>query len=344
MSTETRAGEAVEIDDTSHLYKPTTSDEEAPATGPGTVADPEGRTAHAPWRKRVAAFLIDVIAPVACMLAVFELWDVLQRPGWGLAAMVAVYLALWAFLVWNSIFEQGRTGRTIGKSFVGIRVVDGADGRPLGWFRAFTRNLAHVIDIVPLLSGWAWPIWSRRKQTFSDMLSGSVVHIDTVRSADTRSKRLLPLAVGLVSAGTLVALAVAAYATQYSQDRDAEQTRSVIAQIAADKAAAVLSYKPDTVETDMAAAQTNLTGGFLEYYKKYADETVIPNSKKDLIGTAWTVVGTAVTKADPSTAEVLVYLNGTVTTGAQPADMISSIRLHLEKVDGAWLISDLVPL
>lgn len=344
MSTDTHAREAVVIDDTADVDNSMTLDEGAPATVSGAVAYPEGRTTHAPWHKRAAAFLIDVIAPVVCMLAVFELWDVLQRPGWGLAAIAAVYLALWAFLVWNSVFEQGRTGRTIGKSFVGIRVVDGADGRPLGWFRAFTRNVAHVIDVVPLLLGWVWPIWSRRKQTFSDMLSGSIVHIDTVRSADTRSKRLLPLAVGLVSAGTLVALAGAAYVTQYSHDRDAEQTRSVIAQIAADKAAAVLSYRPDTVEADMAAAQTNLTGGFLEYYKKYAEETVVPNSKKDLIGTSWTVVGTAVTKAEQSTAEVLVYLNGTVTTGAQPADMISSIRLHLEKVDGAWLISDLVPL
>jgi Mce-associated membrane protein len=95
----------------------------------------------------------------------------------------------------------------------------------------------------------------------------------------------------------------------------------------------------------MATAETELTGGFLEYYRKYATDTVIPNSKKDQIATTWTLMGSAVVSAEPSSAEVLVYLNGVVTkAGVPPNTLASSVRLHMQKVGGKWLISSLEPL
>lgn len=317
------------------------------AAGSVTAAGQRDRPAFAPWHLRAAAFAIDVLAPVATISAALELWNVLSRPEWMLVLVIVSVSVLWTFILWNSVFGQGRTGTTVGKSLMRIRAVD-ALGQPLGWFHAFVRCVAYLLNTLPILLGWLWPLWSKRKQTFSDMLIKAVVLRDDVNHAESsraRTVRAAALAIAVITAIALVTLATTSYVTEYAHDKNSERTQHEIAQVAGDKAVAVLSYKPDTVEADIAAAKRHITGAFLEYYTKYADETVIPNSKREKIATSWELMGTAVTHSEPNSAEVLVYLDGVVTkAGADPQNLISSIRLLLTREDGSWFISGLDPL
>ena len=84
-----------------------------------------------------------------------------------------------AFFVWNICIRQGRTGATIGKSVLAIRLVN-ADQQPIGPGWAFLRNILHIVDQLPcacLPLGYLWPIWDDKKQTFSDkIMSTYVIH------------------------------------------------------------------------------------------------------------------------------------------------------------------------
>jgi uncharacterized RDD family membrane protein YckC len=79
-----------------------------------------------------------------------------------------------AFFIWNVCVRQGRTGASIGKSVLGLRLVD-EDLQPIGAGRAFLRNLLHVVDALPCGFGYLWPIWDSRRQTFADKIMGTVV-------------------------------------------------------------------------------------------------------------------------------------------------------------------------
>ena len=73
-------------------------------------------------------------------------------------------LALW---IWNRGLKQGRTGRSIGKQVLGLRLVREADGGPTGVGTALLRDVAHIVDGAPMDIGYLWPLWDPKKQTFA---------------------------------------------------------------------------------------------------------------------------------------------------------------------------------
>lgn len=83
-------------------------------------------------------------------------------------------LVLLGLAIWQLIME-GRTGQTIGKKAVGIRLVKEATGQPLGVGMAFVRRIAHFLDSVACYLGWLWPLWDAKRQTFADKVCSSIV-------------------------------------------------------------------------------------------------------------------------------------------------------------------------
>ena len=82
-----------------------------------------------------------------------------------------------AFYVWNICIRQGRTGATVGKSVLAIRLVN-SDLQPIGAGWSFLRNLLHIVDGLPCIClpiGYLWPIWDDRKQTFADKIMSTFV-------------------------------------------------------------------------------------------------------------------------------------------------------------------------
>jgi uncharacterized RDD family membrane protein YckC len=89
------------------------------------------------------------------------------------------YLACWVaglgYALWNFGLRQGRLGASLGKSLLAIRVLDATTLQPVGFLRSVIRLLTHLVDVVPLGVGFLWPLWDRRRQTFADKLSTTVV-------------------------------------------------------------------------------------------------------------------------------------------------------------------------
>lgn len=95
--------------------------------------------------------------------------------GVGLLLIVIGATASVAVFVWNICIRQGRTGYSIGKSTVGIKLISETTGQPIGGGMSFVRQIAHLLDAIPCYLGYLWPLWDGKRQTFADKLLKTVV-------------------------------------------------------------------------------------------------------------------------------------------------------------------------
>jgi uncharacterized RDD family membrane protein YckC len=150
----------------------------------------------APWWRRVVAYLFDsfllavVSSPaiVGYVMLVQELSDYTDvygssglGPGFEPSSTVYPLLAVGgilyvAFYFYNACWRQGRTGYTLGKTVMGIKLVKDRDRRAtIGAGMSFVRQLAHFVDGLVCNLGYLWPIWDPKKQTFADKIMSTVV-------------------------------------------------------------------------------------------------------------------------------------------------------------------------
>ncbi len=150
---------------------------------------------YASWLARVGAVLIDGLANAVAAapfyagytslfgshLATTQNADgsstvhVTGSIGLPVTLMVVGTVTFLAFFVWNICLRQGRTGATVGKSILAIRLVSRSEGRPIGPLPAFVRHLCHVVDGLFCGLGYLWPLWDAQHQTFADKIMSTVV-------------------------------------------------------------------------------------------------------------------------------------------------------------------------
>ena len=125
---------------------------------------------YASWLARVGAVLIDGLAdPVAAAFyagyisllgshspprgtpTAASAVHVTGSIGLPVTLMVVGTITSLAFFVWNNCIRQGRTGATVGKSVLAIRLVN-ADRQPIGAGLAFLRYLLHIVNALPATS------------------------------------------------------------------------------------------------------------------------------------------------------------------------------------------------
>jgi uncharacterized RDD family membrane protein YckC len=143
-----------------------------PAYGqPSWGAPPTGD--YASWLQRVGGYLLDILVLVPFYIVA----AVGVGVGGGGGALLAVigYLGAIIFGLWNTIFRQGRTGRSLGKEWVGITLLRESDGQPIGAGSTFVRAIAHILDAIPFYIGFLWPLWDKKRQTFADKVCSTVV-------------------------------------------------------------------------------------------------------------------------------------------------------------------------
>ena len=108
---------------------------------------------------------------------------------------------------------------------------------------------------------------------------------------------------------------------------------------------ALLSYKPATVDKDLAAARSRMTGTFLSAYTSLTHDVVIPGAKQKQVSAVATVPAAASIRATPNHAVVLLCVNQSVIVGQDaPTTTASSVRVSLDKIGGRWLISQFDPV
>jgi len=137
------------------------------------------------------------------------------------------------------------------------------------------------------------------------------------------------------------------YVNQYRPDQETDPAAAKVALDAATSGTiALLSYSPESLDQDFAAAKSRLTGDFLSYYTQFTEQIVTPAAKEKSVKTTASVVRAAVADIEPDTAEVLVFINQTTTSKENPdgAFAASSVKVGLTKVGGAWLIESFDPV
>ncbi|OBJ79077.1 hypothetical protein [Mycobacterium colombiense] len=137
------------------------------------------------------------------------------------------------------------------------------------------------------------------------------------------------------------------YFKQYRPDKQTgPSVASAVANAASDGTVALLSYSPDTLDKDFAAAKTHLSGDFLSYYNQFTEQIVAPAAKQKSLKTNARVLGAAVQELHPNSAVVLVLVDQSTTSkdNPDPAMASSSVLVSLARVNGAWLITKFDPV
>jgi uncharacterized RDD family membrane protein YckC len=119
---------------------------------------------RAGFGQRLGAALIDGMLVVA---VVYILTGFFGQVGYLVGLITAV--------PYFTYFEGGRTGQTLGKRVLGVRVVDFATGTPIGYGRGLIRYLARAASSLVLYLGYFWMLWDREAQTWHDKLASTVV-------------------------------------------------------------------------------------------------------------------------------------------------------------------------
>ena len=137
------------------------------------------------------------------------------------------------------------------------------------------------------------------------------------------------------------------YFKQYRPDKqtDASVANAVI-NSASDGTIALLSYSPDTLDKDFAAAKSHLSGDFLSYYNQFTEQIVAPAAKQKALKTNARVLGAAVQELHPDSAVVLVLVDQSTTSkdNPDPSMASSSVLVSLTRVNGNWLITKFDPV
>ena len=166
-----------------------------------------------------------------------------------------------------------------------------------------------------------------------------------------RSARVVRAQVGAILL-VVVLLASAGVATwlYFHQYRPDQQTNDAAANVALDAAkngtVALLTYSPESLDKDFAAAKSHLTGDFLSYYTQFTEQIVTPAAKQKAVKTSAAVVRAAVSEIHPDSAVVLVFINQNTTSKENPDGSFaaSAVKVGLKKVNGTWLISAFDPV
>jgi len=183
----------------------------APAAPTGYGAAPAGYGYGAPtppyasWGARAGAFIIDGLVGAVAMIPFWIGYGLLiggaaaggtseYDPNTGMytpagepnGALMAIggllmfigFLVSLAFLFWNYGLKQGKTGYSIGKGVLGIKVVKEADGQVLGTWFSIGRFFVHYLDQFACYIGYLWPLWDDKRQTFADKILSTIVIIE----------------------------------------------------------------------------------------------------------------------------------------------------------------------
>ncbi|XAS77379.1 RDD family protein [Dermatophilaceae bacterium Sec6.4] len=137
----------------------------APAPTQGTLSS---------WGTRVGGYAIDIIAPVIAFYIVLAIGAAIGGTLGGLLVLLG-YLALLGFQIWNRWLMGGKTGQSIGRKQMGVKLISEETGQPIGPGMAFVRDIAHALDSIACFVGWFFPLWDAKRQTFADKVLKTVV-------------------------------------------------------------------------------------------------------------------------------------------------------------------------
>lgn len=167
---------------------------------------------------------------------------------------------------------------------------------------------------------------------------GKKKSMEVRREPVTRRGLLIPLLVVLVLAMTA---GIVVLGLQAKADNDIEAA-GLAAQAAAETyAVALTSIDSKDLDSDFATVLDGATGEFKEMYSRSSTQLKQLLIDNDATGQG-TVVDSAIKSASADKAEILLFVDQTVTNSAAPEPRIdrSRVLMTMERVDGRWLAAE----
>ncbi len=291
----------------------------------------------APWRVRAGAFAVDVVVGLAVVATlVLVAWSTPQGTWLWWGSVVSAAMVLLAVAA-NRLLLPAVTGWSLGRGSFGIAVV-GRDGAAVGPWRLLARDAAHLLDTVPLLLGWLWPVWDPRRRTFADMLVGT-----EVRRRQHGPSRAKSFAVGGVSAATAVAVGYSAlgYFGVYRDDLRRSQAREQLAVQGPALVTEMLSYQAQTLQADFGRAKTVVTDG----YRPQLEEQQNAIQKAGPVDNDYWSPNAAVLTSSEDRGTMIVLLQGQRGTPPNYRTISATVKADFERAgDGRWKVANLTVL
>ena len=304
-------------------------------------SDPAGAAvaagSPAAWADRAGAFCIDVLFGLAASCALLLVGWSAPAGGWLWWLCVIAGAAVLLAIALNRLVLPVLTGWSVGRGVYGIAVVD-RDGARVGPWRLLLRDLAHLLDTVPLLLGWLWPLLDSRGRTFADILARTEVRTEAGQRPDLRTAAI---AVVAGAAGLAAAAAGIGYFVIQRPQTAAAQTREQITREGPGIVADMLSYSAKSVDADFARDQTLVTDAYRPQLSAEQDTV----RKAGPVDNEYWARNSAVLSATPDRATMLLLLQGQRGTAPKQRLITATVRVDFAKSrSGQWQVDSLLVL
>ncbi|KAA1249087.1 RDD family protein [Mycobacterium simiae] len=293
----------------------------------------------APWYLRAGAFAVDVL-PGFAVVATLALVSFTVPPDslWWWMSVCLLSLVVLLISI-NRLLVPTVTGWSLGRALCGIAVAR-RDGKPIGPWRLLVRDLAHLLDTVPLLVGWLWPLWEPGRRTFADMLLHTEVRC--VGSSDRLPKVRRWTAVALLTAAAVcLGGAAVSYTVVYMRAQAIDRTRAEISTQGPKLVAQMLTYDPKTLREDFARAQSVTTD---RYRGQLAAQQDTVAKGHPVLNEYWPTAS-SVQSATPDRATMLLFMQGRRGEPPELRYISATVRVTFAKGrDNRWRVDDLTVL
>jgi uncharacterized RDD family membrane protein YckC len=143
---------------------------------------PPGVPVLASWGRRVCAYVLDTVItflPYVVAFPLLLLGDEQESDALLAVGVVLFVLGLLLHPVYFTVAHGRESGQTLGKRWLGLRVVDAQTGGRIGYGRSFGRWLIGYLCwnscVVPGILDALWPLWDQQRQSWHDKVATSVV-------------------------------------------------------------------------------------------------------------------------------------------------------------------------
>jgi uncharacterized RDD family membrane protein YckC len=126
---------------------------------------------------RFGALLFDLLVTMIAWMAFTFVLSYLSKKSVvsSNSMLAAVYVVALGLFALNFVFLAAKTGQTLGKRILGIRIVR-ENGMPFGLGGAVLRHVAgYFLSAAGAFLGFAWILWDRKQQGWHDKLAHTVV-------------------------------------------------------------------------------------------------------------------------------------------------------------------------
>ena len=139
------------------------------------------------WRRFIAymidGFIIGMVVLILAIIAGIAFFAGIMSNGdsaYDPERILSLSLWIWFFPTLINIayftYFHGATGRTPGKSLLGVQVVS-VEGNPISFGTAFLRSVGYMVSSFFLCLGFIWIGFDKKKQGWHDKIAGTVVII-----------------------------------------------------------------------------------------------------------------------------------------------------------------------